>query len=475
MKRIICALLCTVLLAGSVPTLAENVSEVMQVVKCNEYVSLRKEPDTKSTRLAKVHLGELVYDCVATSSGFVLCSWNGQRGYILEEYLKKTDFTMADGILPNQMVYNCNEYVSLREKPDTQSNRLAKVPLGGIVTGCVTYMGNWIYCEYKGQRGYVLSQYLKKADYTAPTSTPKPTATPTPKTYPALPYYMQVINCENYISLRATPSTSAKVLRQVPLGAVIEGCVQISDSFVSCTYDGVSGYVLIKYLGVYEPPMDSAFDDLDWPSYELFKTRGEGVLEYTFNGYTAVVRRNTAENKEEIMAICYDSSMKPVWTLGDQTDYTTELTLTDAFIAGSADMPLLVMFAVEKGFTAYGVGKWTDILWQNEDSKKLSGSLTYAIGRDGAIYVMGAYDSSLLCVNKEGETEFTTDHFNADVYWPYHIELDQNLIYVYYDCESGTEGMVYRDTYNYNGSYINTELVARPVIQDEYSQEDAWE
>ena len=475
MKRIFCALLCAVLMLSLLPAMAEDVSEVMQVVKCNEYVSLRKDPDTKSERLKKVHLGELVTDCHAATNGFIQCSWDGKTGYILAEYLKKTDFTMSDGILPNQMVYNCNEYVSLRKEPDTKSDRLKKVPLGAIVTGCVSYMGNWIYCEYKGSRGYVLTKYLKKADYSAPKPTPKPTATPTPKTYAPLPYYMQIIKCEAFVSLRATPSTGGKVLVQVPLNAVVEGCVQVDDRFVSCTYNGQSGYILREYLGVYEPPMDSAFDDLDMPAYDIFKTRGENVLEATFSGYTVVVRRSISSDKEELMAVCYDANLKPVWTVPVESNYVTELTLTDAFIAGTADKPVLVTFAVEKGFTAYGIGPWTDELWHNADSEKLSGSITTAVDKDGTIYAIGAYNYSLLCVNNEGETVFTTDHFNANIYWPYHIELSENVIYLYYDCETGTEGMVYRDTYNYNGSYINTELVAPPVIEEPSAEEEIKE
>ena len=476
MKRMLSALLCLILLAGLLPALAEDVTEVMQVVKCKEYVSLRETPDTKAKRLVKVHLGELVYDCAPAANGFVKCSWEGKTGYILASYLKATAFTLNDGILPNQQVVKCDEYVSLREMPDSSSKRLKKVPLGEVVTGCISYMGNWVFCEYKGTRGYVLSKYLKKADYSAPKPTPKPTATPTPKTYPVLPYYMQVINCNSYITLRATPSTSGKALMQVPLGEVVEGCVQVSDDFVSCTYSGKNGYLLIKYLGAYQPPTNSTFDDLDKPGYDVFKTRGENVLEYTFNGYTVVVNRSVSQEKEEIMAVCYDPSAKAIWTVGDETNYRTELTLTDAFIAGSADKPLLVMFTVDKGFTAYEVGPWTDECWHNADSEKLSGNLATAVGRDGTTYAIGAFDYSMLAVTKEGETEFKTDHFNVNVYWPYKIELEQNVIYVYYDCQTPTAGMVYRDTYNYNGSYINTELVPRPAETPQVNgSDDAFE
>ena len=60
------------------------------------------------------------------------------------------------------MVDNCREWVSLREAPDRGSRRLAKVPLYALVTdaewtdGC----GDFLFCDYDGQTGYILSEYL---------------------------------------------------------------------------------------------------------------------------------------------------------------------------------------------------------------------------------------------------------------------------------------------------------------------------
>ena len=478
MKRFLCVFLCCLMLLSLLPALAQNVTEVMQVVKCSDYVSLRKEPSTSSERLIKVHLGELVYDCEPATGDFVKCSWEGKTGYILAKYLKTTDYTMNDNIMPNQMVYNCDEYVSLRKSPDSSSERLVKVPKGAIVTGCVSYLGNWVLCEYKGHKGYVLSKYLKKADYTVkPTPTPVPTPTPTPKVYPALPYYMQVVNCNEYVSLRKTASSSSTVLAKVPLGEVVEGCVQVNDKYVSCEYNGQYGYILIQYLAAYEPPKNNTFDDLSFPAYDVFNTRGEKVLEERFNGYTVVVRRGYAGEGEEIMAVCYDPTMKAIWTVADGTDYMTELTLTDALVAGSHDMPLLVMFRSDKGLTAYGIGPWTDELWFNSDAKQISGSISYAVGYDGSIYVIGAYNYSLMCVDKEGQTLWTTDHFDQDVYWPYYVELGEEAIYVYYDSPAPLQNKVYRDTYSYEGVYLNTMLVDPPVIAENSSSaaDDAWE
>ena len=50
----------------------------------------------------------------------------------------------------NMEVVNCNEWVSLREQPDTDAKRLVKVSLGAIVSNCEQLNEEWIYVEYDG-------------------------------------------------------------------------------------------------------------------------------------------------------------------------------------------------------------------------------------------------------------------------------------------------------------------------------------
>ncbi|MBQ3080522.1 MAG: hypothetical protein IJC48_11085 [Clostridia bacterium] len=57
-------------------------------------------------------------------------------------------------------VVNCEEWVSLREEPDTKSKRIEKVMLGDTITNCMRFDEEWYYAEYNGKGGYILSQYL---------------------------------------------------------------------------------------------------------------------------------------------------------------------------------------------------------------------------------------------------------------------------------------------------------------------------
>ncbi len=472
MKRILCAILFLALLMNIAPAMADEVSEVMQVVKCSDYVSLREKPDTKSNRITKVHLGEYVIFCTEAENGFVHCTWDGKSGYILAKYLKKTAYWVAeDEILPNQMVYNCSEYVSLRKMPDTQSERLIKVPKGAAVTGCTRYNEEFIHCSYKGKTGFILSKYLKKADYskvvTGPTPTPKPTGTP--KVYPTLPYAMEVVKCQQSVSLRASASTSAKVLANVPLGAVVEGCVQVSDRFAQVRYNGQVGYILIEYLAAYEAPEDNTLDGLVLPAYEVFKNRGSEILEFkATNSYTVVVRRGYSENTEQIMAVCYDPFLSPVWATRDEFHDPTELSMTDALVTFTDTDAELVLFVCGKGFTAYNIGPDGSVQWllNDEQAQAVGAGLSSCVGSDGVFYAIGYYSTELSAITPKGEFLWKCSCDRENIYWPYYLEAASEGIYVYWagGVESADNTQVWRVLFSYDGRCLKTDMVKDPTI-----------
>ena len=243
MKRFLCILLCVCLLLCSLPAFAAEVSEVMQVVNCTSFVSLRASADTGASVLARVNLGEQVTDCQSAPNGFVKCTYNGQTGYILERYLSGAQ--SPDVItLPDQQVTNCTSWVSLRRQANATSERLAQVPLGAKVESC-SREGDYVKCTYNGQTGYILSKYLK--EYKEETD-PDP-VTPDIITLPD----QQVTNCTSWVSLRKQANTTSERLAQVPYGAKVESCSREGD-YVKCTYNGQTGYILAKYLKEYKEP-----------------------------------------------------------------------------------------------------------------------------------------------------------------------------------------------------------------------------
>lgn len=226
MKRIISICLVVLLALTSVSALAES----MRVVNCNEWVSLRSYPSTKATRITTVPLGAVV-DAHYYEGDFIYCTYMGLNGYILASYLTSaaspydyydTRYYYSDAGR-NLSIVNCNEWVSLRSYPSTSASQIAKVPLGATVTA-YDRTGDFTFCVYRGMQGYILSQYLGESST------------------------RRIVNCNEWVSLRSAPSTSASRITKVPLGASVVFISYASNGFAYCTYNGHDGYILTKYL-----------------------------------------------------------------------------------------------------------------------------------------------------------------------------------------------------------------------------------
>lgn len=141
------------------------------IVNCVSYASLRAYPDTSSQRLAQVPLGAIVTNVYYQDERFSYCVYGDIDGYILNSNLSwisggnyeggayDAGYT-ASSKIGTAVIVNCLSYASLRALPDTRSTRLARVPLGDIVTNAYIVDDRFAYCEYGGLAGYILLDNL---------------------------------------------------------------------------------------------------------------------------------------------------------------------------------------------------------------------------------------------------------------------------------------------------------------------------
>ena len=228
----------------------------MQVTNCNEWVSLRSGPSSSTRQIARVPLGTVLTDCYQAENGYIWVNYNGQGGYISDDYLKvyaqptSTDTpasgdTTASSIVMGQklgdmQVTNCNEWVSMRSGPGTNYSQLTRVPRDAIVIGCMQAENGYIWCCYNEQVGYVAEQYLK-----AYTEWMEPNMGYDPSDAIG---DMQVVNCNDWVSLRSGPSTSSRRIARVPAGTVVYGCYPDENGFIWCNFGGLCGYISSDYL-----------------------------------------------------------------------------------------------------------------------------------------------------------------------------------------------------------------------------------
>ncbi len=88
MKKVLCLVLCLMLLAGSALAEMVLIGDYMEVVKCREFITLREEPDTKAAELDRVPLGAVVRTLGEYDDRFQRVMYGGQAGYVLSEYLQ---------------------------------------------------------------------------------------------------------------------------------------------------------------------------------------------------------------------------------------------------------------------------------------------------------------------------------------------------------------------------------------------------
>ncbi len=144
---------------------ADNYLGNMQIVNCQAYASLRDYPSTSGNLLMRVPLGEIVTNVFYQDERFSYCIYNGVEGYILNNNLSwvsgGSSASAYDSTwIGDAWIVNCLSYASLRELPDTAAYRLAKVPLGALVTDCYYVNDRFACVTWNGVVGYVLVDNL---------------------------------------------------------------------------------------------------------------------------------------------------------------------------------------------------------------------------------------------------------------------------------------------------------------------------
>ena len=233
---------------------------------------------------------------------------------------------------------------------------------------------------------------------------------------------LRIVNCQDWVSLRSAPSTQAERLAQVPLGALVTGEYEMYAEFSHCSYNGVSGYILNEYL---EAP----------------------ALAAQVNGCTVLAERSYAGSGEVMELACLDANGSELWKRVFQSPYSTELDCTDAFMAGTAAEPMVLVHVSGVGLTALdlytGQEKWT----LGEDVVSLGGSLSCAVAEDGTVYLGGYYGPDPVAISVEGEVLWQSssvygegDGYPLDFYWLYELELGPDGLTATYDMSADERG-----------------------------------
>ena len=235
---------------------------------------------------------------------------------------------------------------------------------------------------------------------------------------------LKIVNCQDWVSLRSAPNTQAKRLAQIPLGAYVTGEYDYDSDFSPCSYEGVSGYILNEYL--------------------------EKVALYAQVGsFTVLGEREYIDAREVMEVVCRDAGGGECWRRTLEFPYITELDGTDAFVAGTAEEPMVLVHVSGVGLTALdlytGQERWT----LDNDTINLGGSLSCAVAEDGTMYIGGYYGPDPVAISVDGKVLWQSssvygeqDGYPLDFAWLYKLEFVPGGLLATYDMgmdDQGTE------------------------------------
>lgn len=125
---------------------------------------------------------------------------------------------------------------------DTQNNVITTIP-GKTRLPVFSVSGNWAYVQYGLRVGYVSLNYI---DLTPATANP-PTQTPTKAPDTTVAEKARVTTAKGSLNLRASNSSTAKVLTTIPQYTVID-VTQRLHGWCAVQYKGYTGYVMQEFL-----------------------------------------------------------------------------------------------------------------------------------------------------------------------------------------------------------------------------------
>ena len=151
MKRFIALLLLLCMALTHMPALAD--SEYignMEVVNCNEWVSLRESPSTSSKRLVKVSLGAIVSNCEQLNEEWIYAEYDGYSGYILAMYLEPSDNRLTFSTMMVTILDGAPFYATI-----DSNEPIGVIPANTIVRNCCIMDNDRIYVEWGGRSGFI--------------------------------------------------------------------------------------------------------------------------------------------------------------------------------------------------------------------------------------------------------------------------------------------------------------------------------
>ena len=159
----------------------------------------------------------------------------------LQETQSQTAAVTQAQVLTTLYVVNCNESITLRVSDSTNAKEIRQIPLGAAVSFMENAANGFYKVSYNGSTGYAPASYLSVDPYNHYVAS----------TTASTVWSGKVVRCNEYITLRRTPSTKGEEITKIPLGSIVTVYSGADNGFYYIYYDGFEGYALAGYIDAY--------------------------------------------------------------------------------------------------------------------------------------------------------------------------------------------------------------------------------
>jgi len=208
-------------------------------------LNVRTAKDTSSKRLCVIPKG-MSFTVLTYGADWCYVYYNGVYGYAMTKFIAigaapitpTPTATSSGSIVAYGKVTTASGGLNMRETASPGATVLQVIPRNAW---CDIYTtgSTWCYVSYNGIKGWVMTKFLTVS--ASKTETAAPT-TPIPS-----PTSAKVTTASGALNLRASASTSAKVLDKIPQNATIT-VLSKGSTWTKVSYNSKIGYVMTKYL-----------------------------------------------------------------------------------------------------------------------------------------------------------------------------------------------------------------------------------
>ncbi|MDQ6600367.1 SH3 domain-containing protein [Bacillus salipaludis] len=230
------------------------------------------------SKVAQIPNGTVISTSKQIGDWFAV-NFNGKSGFVYSK-----DFTKYS--LPSEeKLDEAGDYLALtdvvlRVKPDDASDLLSSIPKGAKLSLIAKTSNGWYKVTYNGMTGYILGNYIQKAE-DLPPAKEEPSEVPIAKAT-----YMVLAG----LNLRESNDTVSKSLGVIPKGTIVVPASKTSDDWYKVSYDEKTGYVYGKYLQqvITGDPMENR------DGYQFIDLRTQStVVPSQIDNYIASYEKNT--------------------------------------------------------------------------------------------------------------------------------------------------------------------------------------